>query len=223
MKLTMIASLFCFALASFSGVTAIRNSLFIISQAETPSLGVDGLTPIGVQRAEECIPSVFGHLGIGLIVSCTPDFDSGACFAAVATVTPLANALNLTVDTSCDTGDNAQDDCVSDLIAAFAAKSTKAILAVWDAGDEDTFIDNLDIDLPDDDDDDDGVFHHDVITTIRNEAFIGQTSQSCSGIDGQAPGTGVFNFRKPGAHRRSLKAKAGQKRNRSKARASDGK
>ncbi|TFK31320.1 hypothetical protein BDQ12DRAFT_717074 [Crucibulum laeve] len=206
----MVISLLFLVLASLTGANAIRNSLYIISQAETPSLGLDGLTPIGVRRSEECIPGVFGHLGIGLIVSCTPDFDTGDCFAAGATVTPLANALNLTVDTSCDTGENTQDDCVSDLISAFAANSTKAILAVWNAGDEDTFFTNLDIDIPDDDGD--GVTHHDVITTIRNEVFIGQSSQSCEGIDGQAPGTGIFNFRKPGT-RRALKAKDSKKRN----------
>ncbi|KIJ30777.1 hypothetical protein M422DRAFT_70933 [Sphaerobolus stellatus SS14] len=196
--------------------SGVRNSLFVISQAETPSLGINGLTPVGLQRAQTCIPNVmsstimmnmvFNASNIGLVLSCTPDPDSGACFAAVATVTPLARNLNLTVDISCslvyltvtgdsDTGDNAQDDCVSDLIASFAAKSNKAIIAVWDAGDEDTFFENLDIDLPDDIDD--GVFHHDVITTIRADTFISRTSQNCPGLDGMAPGTGDVFVQKP--------------------------
>ncbi|KIJ48439.1 hypothetical protein M422DRAFT_66336 [Sphaerobolus stellatus SS14] len=185
-----LALLICYTYAN----PTLNNTVYIISQAETPSLGIDGLTPVGLRRAQHCIPNVFNGLGIGLIISCTPDPDTGACFAAVATVTPLAQSLNLTVDTSCTTGDHAEDDCASNLIASFTQNSTAAILAVWDAGDEDTFVDNLTsnfdgIDIPDQKDDD-GVFHHDVFTIVRTGASIRRLSQNCSGIDGKALGTG---------------------------------
>jgi len=37
---------------------AFNNTVYIISNAETPSLGLPGLTPIGFQRANDCLPSV---------------------------------------------------------------------------------------------------------------------------------------------------------------------
>ena len=37
---------------------AFNNTVYLISNAETPSLGLPGLTPIGFQRANDCLPSV---------------------------------------------------------------------------------------------------------------------------------------------------------------------
>jgi hypothetical protein len=45
---------FIFALSA----AAFNNTVYIISNAETPSLGLPGLTPIGLQRANDCLPSV---------------------------------------------------------------------------------------------------------------------------------------------------------------------
>lgn len=45
---------FCFLLT----VLAFNNTVYVISNAETPSFGLPGLTPIGVQRAQTCIPAV---------------------------------------------------------------------------------------------------------------------------------------------------------------------
>ena len=40
------------------------NTVYVFSNAETPSLGRQGLTPIGLKRAQTCIPavSVFPHI-----------------------------------------------------------------------------------------------------------------------------------------------------------------
>jgi len=43
--------------ASVSNVTY-TNTLYIITNAETPSLNLPGLTPVGKQRAEVCLPEV---------------------------------------------------------------------------------------------------------------------------------------------------------------------
>lgn len=43
-----------FALADDS----IKNTIYIITNAERPSLGRPGLTPVGLQRAIDCIPNV---------------------------------------------------------------------------------------------------------------------------------------------------------------------
>lgn len=43
---------------------------------------------------------LFAPLDIGLVVTCPFDPDSGKCGATIATATPIANSLGLTVDTS---------------------------------------------------------------------------------------------------------------------------
>jgi hypothetical protein len=46
------------ALLSPALAVSINNTLYIITNAETPSLDRPGLTPIGLQRAQDCIPPV---------------------------------------------------------------------------------------------------------------------------------------------------------------------
>jgi hypothetical protein len=46
------------ALLSPALAVSINNTLYIITNAETPSLDRPGLTPIGFQRAQDCIPPV---------------------------------------------------------------------------------------------------------------------------------------------------------------------
>jgi hypothetical protein len=181
------------SLALVAGVSAVRNSIYVIHEVESPGLGLDGLTPIGVERAQNCIPNVFRTKGIGKIITCTPDLVSGACYTALASVQPLADDLGLEVDTSCGSDEDADDDCVANLIDTFAATSTKAILVIWAASAEDNLYENLDIELPESDDDDGGsILHHDEYVTIRNGVFISFSSQDCPNIDGQAPGTGIY-------------------------------
>ncbi|KAH8073009.1 hypothetical protein BXZ70DRAFT_1013250 [Cristinia sonorae] len=176
---------------------AANNTVYIISNAETPSLNLPGLTPIGLQRAQDCLPSLLGPLNIGKIISCPVDEEDNLCGETVATATPTANALGLTIDTSCGADEETDDDCVTKLINQFGKNSTQAVLIVWDVNAMDDLFENLDIDddneddddNDDDDDDDDGAAHFDVITTIVKKKVQSTASQSCSGIDGQAPGT----------------------------------
>lgn len=39
-------------------VLAFPNSIYVIRDAETPSLRRPGLTPVGLNRAEQCLPNV---------------------------------------------------------------------------------------------------------------------------------------------------------------------
>ncbi|KAG7451507.1 uncharacterized protein BT62DRAFT_916497 [Guyanagaster necrorhizus] len=134
---------------------AITNMVYIITNAETPSLHRPGLTPIGHHRAGHCIPEVFGNLSLGLIASCTPNSDTGTCVPAVATAAPLANSLGMEIDTSCGTGEESDDDCVHNLLHAYAKTSSAPILIVWDAAAMDDLLENLGMELPDADNEDD--------------------------------------------------------------------
>ncbi|TFK31322.1 hypothetical protein BDQ12DRAFT_694331 [Crucibulum laeve] len=197
------------AIAFSPKVFAFPNTVYIISNAETPSLGLPGLTPVGIQRVEQCIPSVFASLDVGKIISCPPDPDSGACFSTIATATPLANALNLAVDTSCGADEETDDDCVTKLMKKFSKTSNQSIAIVWDLDQMDSLFENIDADEPDnddddddddDDDEDDSEGHYDILTTVVKGIIKSEVSQNCTGIDGQAPGS----FRRS-LHARRLK------------------
>jgi hypothetical protein len=47
------------------------------------------------------------------------------------TAGPLAASLGLVPDTSCGTGDDAEDDCVGDLLKKYAKNNTQSILVIW--------------------------------------------------------------------------------------------
>ncbi|KAF9036308.1 hypothetical protein BJ165DRAFT_629755 [Panaeolus papilionaceus] len=174
---------------------AFSNTVYVISNAETVSLALPGLTPVGYDRAHNCIPPIFAGLDIGLILTCTPDFDSGLCRATEATAAPVAAALSLTPDTTCRGDDDDDDDeCLYRVISTFAQTSTKAVLVVWDINELDDVFESLDVD---DDfefdelngDDDDETTHFDLMATIADRRVTSVTSMACDGIDGQAPGT----------------------------------
>ncbi|KAF9002745.1 hypothetical protein BDQ17DRAFT_1425699 [Cyathus striatus] len=177
----------------------ISNPIYIISNAEAPSLNRPGFTPIGKQRAEECIPPIFKDKNIGKIISCLPDKDSGLCSQTVDTATPLANYLGLEVDTSCGAGEESNDDCVGDLMKSFSKTSDKGIVIVWDLQGMDDLFENIDADYPDieneNDDDDEGgeddavTTNFDLITTVNHSVITSVESQNCTGIDGPARDT----------------------------------
>ncbi|KAF9557809.1 hypothetical protein CPC08DRAFT_764354 [Agrocybe pediades] len=189
-------------------VTAAKfnNTVYVISNAETPSLQLPGLTPVGLQRVQECLPPIFAPLDVGLVVSCPFDPESGLCSETIATATPIATSLGLNVTTSCGADEETDDDCVSKLLKNFAETSTQSMLIIWDLNGMDDLFENLDVDDDegdDDDEDDDETPHFDLITAIVKSKVQSVTSQGCPGIDGQAPGT----FR-----RRSFKKRAMKKR-----------
>jgi len=105
--------------ASVSNVTY-TNTLYIITNAETPSLNLPGLTPVGKQRAEVCLPEVsfcvvqslddevlmplshqlFRPLNIGFIATCPLNKKNGLCAETITTAQPIASSLGLGINTS---------------------------------------------------------------------------------------------------------------------------
>ncbi|KAF9558630.1 hypothetical protein CPC08DRAFT_709462 [Agrocybe pediades] len=168
----------------------INNTMYIISNAEQPSLSRGGLSPVGFRRANECLPQLFSKMNIGKIIACPPnDDDDPVCFETLDTARPIADALGLSIDTSCGADENTDDNCVTDLAKAFEQTSSQAILIVWDIGAVDDLIKDS-LDLNGNDAKDDGV-HSDFITVVEKGLITGVISQNCSGIDGIAPGTGT--------------------------------
>ncbi|KAG7095532.1 hypothetical protein E1B28_006269 [Marasmius oreades] len=159
---------------------------YIISNAETPSFGRPGLTPVGKRRAEECIPNLFSNLNIGQIITCKVDKDGEAgheCPAANATIVPLAKLLGLNI-TTCGTGEESNDDCVHDKIHKFNLNSNQSTLIAWGASDMDDLVENADINDNGLDEDLLGL-HSDLILIINGGKTI-QSSMNCTGIDGPA-------------------------------------
>ncbi|KAK0469366.1 uncharacterized protein EV420DRAFT_1633778 [Desarmillaria tabescens] len=192
---------------------AIENTVYIITNAETPSLHRPGLTPIGHHRAGHCIPEVFGNLSLGFIASCTPNSDTGTCIPAVATAAPLANSLGMGIDTSCGTGEESDDDCVHNLLHTYAKTSSAPILLVWDAAAMDDLLENLGMELPDadnedDEDDEEGQeeeavgTHPDVILTKIKGSKLAESSMNCTGIDGTADGSDTIVYTPSHSRRR---------------------
>ncbi|KAJ7448809.1 hypothetical protein FB451DRAFT_1262321 [Mycena latifolia] len=182
-------SLFVFVCLAATAIaaTAPAPPYYIITNAETPSLDRPGLTPVGKQRAEDCIPEVFSQLNIGFILSCSVDKDGEeglGCPVAVKTATPLAQALGLNI-TLCGTGEEANDDCVHDKVHAFLKASNQSALVVWDATDMDSLLENADVNDAGLDEDTLGT-HADLILTVVSGKRVGQTSMNCTGLDGPA-------------------------------------
>ncbi|KAF7355895.1 Phosphoglycerate mutase family [Mycena venus] len=194
--LITLLSILALLFATVSSIS-INNTLYIITNAERPSLRRPGLSPIGMERAESCIPAVFHALNIGLIVVCTPDIKTNACIPANTTAAPLAASLGLVPDTSCGTGDDAEDDCVGDLLKKYAKHNIQSILIVWDSNETDDLLENLDLELPESDDDDDSgeddeddlAIYADIILIKNKKKSLVESSMNCTGIDGQAPGS----------------------------------
>ncbi|KAJ7306293.1 hypothetical protein DFH08DRAFT_516816 [Mycena albidolilacea] len=185
---SFVGSLFVFVCLAATAIAATKTPpYYIITNAETPSLNRPGLTPVGKQRAESCIPEVFSQLNIGFILSCKVDKDGEEglkCPVAVQTATPLAQALGLNI-TFCGTGEESNDDCVHDKIHAFLKSSNQSALVVWDNTDMDSLLENADVNDAGIDDDTVGT-HPDVILTVVSGARVGQISMNCTGIDGPA-------------------------------------
>ncbi|KAJ7870507.1 hypothetical protein B0H13DRAFT_2350344 [Mycena leptocephala] len=168
--------------------TTAKIPFYIISNGETPSLGRPGLTPVGKQRAESCIPNVFSKLNIGLIITCTEDRDGKEglnCAAANETAVPLAKTLGINIST-CATGDGADDDCPNNTLQKFNKKSNQSVLFVWDSSDMEDLIENVDTDAGLDNDQ--LGLHADLILTVnpKDPRNVGVTSMNCTGIDGTA-------------------------------------
>ncbi|KAF9478779.1 hypothetical protein BDN70DRAFT_986167 [Pholiota conissans] len=187
-------------------VLAITNPVYIITNAEQPSLSRPGLTPVGFKRANECLPALFSTLNIGKIIMCPRNDDSEVCFETLSTTQPTADALGLPIDTSCGADENTDDDCVTDLLKKFAKNSTESVLIVWDIQEIGALLgEDLDLDT-DEADADDGI-HFDLVTLVVKNKIKGIVSQNCTDIDGIAPGTDTPTKRAFGPSKRSRSAK----------------
>ncbi|KAJ7794432.1 hypothetical protein B0H14DRAFT_2923131 [Mycena olivaceomarginata] len=179
------------ALLSPALAVSINNTLYIITNAETPSLDRPGLTPIGLQRRRiASLRSIFADLNLGLIIVCKPNNKTGACMPAndnrlAARRVPGARARQPLRDVVRRLCRQYTDDLTP-------KNSTQAILVVWDSAEMGDLLENLDIELPggDDDDDADDVLSHADLLLIKNlKQTLIETSMNCTGIDGPAPGT----------------------------------
>ncbi|KAF7358828.1 Phosphoglycerate mutase family [Mycena sanguinolenta] len=190
---SLFRSLFVFVCLAATTIAATTTQpYYIITNAETPSLNRPGLTPVGKQRAEDCIPEVFSQLNIGFILSCSVDKDGEeglGCPVAVKTATPLAQALGLNI-TLCGTGEESNDDCVHDKVHAFLKASNQSALVVWDGTDMDSLLENADVNDAGLDEDSLGLQQvssfADLILTVVSGKRVGQTSMNCTGLDGPA-------------------------------------
>ncbi|KAH9474426.1 hypothetical protein JR316_0012885 [Psilocybe cubensis] len=184
---TLTALLFL-ARAALSSPPNLNNPIYIISNAEVPSLSRGGLSPVGQRRANNCLPKLFQNLDIGKIIMCPKNKGSDVCFETLPTTQPTADALGLPIDTSCGADEKTSDNCVQNLVKNFAKTSTQAILIVWDQGEVGTLLeDKLDLNTGPADAID-GV-HFDVFTVVHKGVISQVTSQNCTGIDGIAAGT----------------------------------
>ncbi|KAF9036316.1 hypothetical protein BJ165DRAFT_1507895 [Panaeolus papilionaceus] len=174
----LIGRFFSFFLAisaSGFGVLAAQNTLYIIRNAET---GPDSLlSDVGKQRASECLPEHFVDADLGLIISCQPSSDSLACHAAEETVSPLATAVGVDINTSCDAVDILPlAQCIRDLVSGFSAISDKSILIVWDRMHLSGLLNVFGLrNFPSE--------KADAVFTLRNGIFLSYTSQSCDALD----------------------------------------
>ncbi|KZT38542.1 hypothetical protein SISSUDRAFT_986100 [Sistotremastrum suecicum HHB10207 ss-3] len=173
----MLASLVLLLSTVTLSVTAFSNTVYLIRHGEKPSDGSNGLSAQGEERAQ-CLTNVFGPssgFNIGDILAETPKSD-GSRERPVETVTPLAEELGLTVDTSCDRDDQ---DCVADAVKAFAKKSSQNILICWEHDNLHDIAKALGVknapDYPDD------AFN--IIWTLQNQKIVSQTSENCPGLD----------------------------------------
>jgi len=189
----MVSTKFCLLTglsALIYPVLSITNPIYIITNAEQPSLSRPGLTPVGYKRANECLPALFSTLNIGKIIMCPQNDNSQVCFETLDTAQPIATSLGLPIDTSCGADENTDDDCVTGLLKKFAKNSTESVLIVWDIQELGALLgEDLDLDT-DDAGADDGI-HFDLVTIVVKNKIKGIVSQNCTDIDGIAPGTGT--------------------------------
>ncbi|KAI5115290.1 hypothetical protein M0805_005008, partial [Coniferiporia weirii] len=153
------------------------NTVYLIRHGEKPSDGSDGLSAQGEQRAE-CLVNVFSassDYDIGYILAEHPK-SSGSRERPLETVTPLAESLGLTVDTSCSKTDAS---CVTSAVAAFAATSSENILICWEHGELTDIAEALGVeDAPEYPDD---AFN--IIWTLQDQEIVAQTNEDCPGLD----------------------------------------
>ncbi|KAF8188068.1 hypothetical protein BJ912DRAFT_969089 [Pholiota molesta] len=173
----ILLSLF-FDMLSASVAQVVKNSLYIIRNAEA-STGHNNLSDVGIARASQCLPELFGPTSlynIGLVLTCTPDPSSSTCQTSYATAQPIAVALDLIVDTSCTAGDTSSQHCIKNTISNFAATSDRAVLLVWDENHLSDLRTEFGLRSLSQD-------QVDVIYTLRNYIYVSETPQNCGPVN----------------------------------------
>ncbi|KAL6789183.1 hypothetical protein J3E68DRAFT_430414 [Trichoderma sp. SZMC 28012] len=156
---------------------ASAQTVYLIRHGEKPDDDDDpNLSAQGVQRAQ-CLRNVFGassQYNIQYIIAEKPK--DGARIRALNTVTPLANDLGLTVDTSCG---KTKSDCVADLVNDY--KGSGNILICWEHNELTNIVESLGVkkgpDYPDD--------SFNLIWTDPSpyNKITSTTSENCPGLD----------------------------------------
>ncbi|KAF8577368.1 hypothetical protein K439DRAFT_560742 [Ramaria rubella] len=163
--------------AKLPSLAKFDNTVYLIRHGEKPADGGQGLDPQGEERAQ-CLTGVFSPsspFDIGYILAEMPQ-SNGDRTRPLMTVTPLAEELGLTVDTSCDRNDS---DCVADAVVAFAKNNTSNILICWEHGEIKDIMKSMNVKKPPSYPSD--AFN--LIFTVQDQKFISQTSENCTGLD----------------------------------------
>ncbi|THH09243.1 hypothetical protein EW145_g2163 [Phellinidium pouzarii] len=156
------------------------NIVYLIRNGEmnTNKVG-SGLSVQGEERAQ-CLKNVFAppsNLTIGYILA-EPAKKNGNGTEAIDTITPLAQELGLTVDTSWHVR-SYDSDCVGDAASAFAANSTASILICWEREYLPDIAEVLGVnDVPSW-----PKKSFNVIWTVQNNTLIDMSSEDCPGLD----------------------------------------
>ncbi|GJJ11887.1 hypothetical protein Clacol_006125 [Clathrus columnatus] len=86
---------------------ALKSTIYVIRHGEKPENGSGGLSRLGLKRAE-CVANLFGpksNLNITYIMAAPPSGNSHSSSRSIETAEPLAEALNLPIDSDCDNDD----------------------------------------------------------------------------------------------------------------------
>ncbi|KAL7909042.1 hypothetical protein GGI35DRAFT_425183 [Trichoderma velutinum] len=156
---------------------ASAQTVYFIRHGEKPDDDDDpNLSAQGLQRAQ-CLRNVFGassQYNIQYIIAEKPK--DGSRIRALNTVTPLANDLGLTVDTSCG---KTKSDCVADLVDDY--KGSGNILICWEHNELTNIVEALGVkkgpEYPDDS------FNLIWTDPLPYNKITSTTSENCPGLD----------------------------------------
>ncbi|KAL7939915.1 hypothetical protein V8C35DRAFT_18732 [Trichoderma chlorosporum] len=156
---------------------ASAQTVYLIRHGEKPSDDSDpNLSSQGLQRAQ-CLRTVFGassSYDIQYIIAEKPK--DGSRIRPLDTVTPLAQDLGLTVDTSCGKTDS---DCVADLVDNYDGSGN--ILICWEHGELTNIAESLgDKNAPEYPDDSFNLIWTDPLPYNQITSI---TSENCPGLD----------------------------------------
>ncbi|EHK39616.1 uncharacterized protein TrAtP1_006887 [Trichoderma atroviride] len=165
-----------FVLLAGAALASAQN-VYFIRHGEKPSDDDDpNLSAQGLERAQ-CLRTVFGassQYNIGYIIAEKPKSDSR--LRPLDTVTPLAQDLGLTVDTSCG---KTKSDCVADLVSGYNGSGN--ILICWEHSELTNIADAMGIKKPPTYPDDS--FNLIWTSPAPYTAVTSITSENCPGLD----------------------------------------